>query len=129
MDEPGVITERPILGFTTADMEAATAEIRTALGDALLARARGTLKPPPRYVPGPVADGHARVVLWAGDPETPAGFGDYGDGHESYLVPDVFDVPADQRDRWAAAQEAFDVMQDEISALVEARSRARRAGS
>ena len=78
--------------------------------------------PPPRYVPGPQPEGTARVVLsddyylgsvW--DEWRPQGIA----GPE-----DVFDIPAEQRDRWQAAHDAYDAMQEEIRVLVEARREA-----
>jgi hypothetical protein len=78
--------------------------------------------PPPCYVPGPQSEGTARVVLsddyylgpvW--DEYRPQGLG----GPE-----DVFDVPAEQRDRWQATRDAYAAIQEEIRVLMEARREA-----
>jgi len=78
--------------------------------------------PPPRYVPGPQPEGTARVVL-GDDYYLGAGWGDYRP-QDTRSPEDVFDVPAEQRDRWQAAGEAYDAMQDEIAALMQARREA-----
>jgi hypothetical protein len=75
----------------------------------------------PRYIPGPLAEGTARVVLdedyYAGP-----GFTDYREGADE-RPRDVFDVPQEQRDRWEAVIAAYQAMQEEIETLVSDRAR------
>ena len=84
---------------------------------------RGTLHcaPFPRYVPGPLADGMARVHL-SDDYYLGPVWGDYHPP-TSYRPEDVFDIPAEQRERWVAALYAYRAMQEEIEGLMEARRR------
>jgi hypothetical protein len=81
----------------------------------------GTASPRPRYVPGPLPAGMARVVLNE-DYYTGPGFTDYHAG-SSESPCRVFDIPQEQRDRWQAASDAYYAMQEEIEALIEDRSR------
>jgi hypothetical protein len=75
----------------------------------------------PRYVPGPLAEGMVRVVLSPGGYEEPAGFSAYTG--ERFIEPRrVFDVPAEQYERWRAAAAAFDAMQEDIEATISARA-------
>jgi len=72
----------------------------------------------PRYKPGPLAEGIVRVVLTPADYENPADFTLYD---EYWTTPEpyrVFDVPAEQYERWKAAKAAFSAMGEEIDALV-----------
>jgi hypothetical protein len=71
--------------------------------------------PQPRYVPPPLPEGHARVAL---DDDYYAGpqWADWAGEDEAYPAR-VFDIPAEQRARWAAAIAAYAAMQDEISEL------------
>ena len=81
----------------------------------------GHYTPPPRYSPGPLADGMARVHL-SDDYYLGPVWGDYGS--QDFCSPDaVFDIPAEQRDRWEAAMDAYRAMQEEIEGLIEARGR------
>lgn len=76
----------------------------------------------PRYVPGPLAEGEARVVLTSAGYEEPADFEPY-DTYPTLVEPyRVFDLPAGQVARWQAAKDAFDAMQEEVEALISARS-------
>ena len=77
---------------------------------------------PPRYVPGPQPEGTARVTL-SDDYYLGSVWGDYRP-QDTRSPEDVFDIPAEQRDRWQAAGEAYDAMQDEIAALMQARQEA-----
>ncbi len=74
---------------------------------------------PPRYVPGPQPEGIARVAL-SDDYYLGAMWEEYRP--QSLAGPeDVFDIPAEQRDRWQAAIDAYGAMQEEIRVLMEAR--------
>jgi hypothetical protein len=81
----------------------------------------GTRSAAPRYVPGPLPAGMARVVLDE-DYYTGPGFTDYRAG-SSESPCRVFDIPQEQRDRWQAAIDAYYAMQEEIEARIEDRSR------
>jgi hypothetical protein len=81
----------------------------------------GTVSPQPRYVPGPLADGMARVVL-DDDYYLGPGFSGYRAG-SSESPRRVFDIPREQYDRWQAAIDAYQAMQEEIEALVSDRAR------
>lgn len=80
----------------------------------------GTAPAVPRYVPGPLAEGMARVIL---DDDYYAGTGwrDYAITRASPR--EVFDIPLEQRDRWCAAIDAYQAMQEEIGALIDERGR------
>ena len=69
----------------------------------------------PRYVPGPLAEGAARVVL-SDDYYLGPQFSTYDDRspREPY---EVFDIPAEQLARWEAAEAAYSLMQQEIGTL------------
>jgi hypothetical protein len=78
----------------------------------------------PRYVPGPLAEGMVRVVLsWAGPDGEPPDFELY----ETYwTTPEpyrVFDIPAEQYERWEAARAAFSAMGDEIETMISGATR------
>jgi hypothetical protein len=81
-------------------------------------------RPPlPRYTPPPVPEGCARVEL-DDDYYLGPGWNDWygGDSKGSTAYPArVFDIPAEQRERWAKAQADYAAMQEEISALRDAR--------
>jgi hypothetical protein len=77
--------------------------------------------PPPHYNPGPLADGMARVHL-SDDYYLGPVWGDYHPP-TSYSPEDVFDIPAEQRDRWQAAEDAYRAMREEIEGLMAARRR------
>lgn len=73
----------------------------------------------PRYKPGPLAEGMVRVVLSsAGCDGEPPDFEPY----ETYwTMPEpyrVFDIPAEQYERWVAAKAAFGAMGEEIEELL-----------
>lgn len=89
-------------------------------GYALL-RDLGRRLPPPRYVPGPLADGAARVHL-SDDYYLGPVWGDYHP-QNTYSPDSVFDIPAEQRNRWQAAMDAYADMQAEIEMLMDARRR------
>lgn len=78
----------------------------------------------PRYVPEPQPEGTVRVVLdSAGCDGEPAAFQRYDD-YPTLVEPyRVFDVPADQYERWEAALTAFLAMEDEIEVLISERTR------
>ena len=75
----------------------------------------GQPSPRPRYAPPPLPDGFARVEL---DEDYYAGPG-WSDwtADTAERPSDIFDIPAEQRDRWAKAMADYQAMQDEISAL------------
>jgi hypothetical protein len=77
------------------------------------------IPPQPRYVPPPLPDGYARVEL---DDDYDVGpvWNDWA-GQDAGYPARVFDIPAEQRDRWDAARAAYAAMQEEISALREDR--------
>jgi hypothetical protein len=79
------------------------------------------ISPRPRYDPPPLAAGYARVKL---DDDFYSGHG-WSDwtGRDTDHPAEVFDIPAEQRERWMAAQAAYSAMQEEISALMDARAR------
>jgi len=78
----------------------------------------------PLYEPGPLADGMARVVLHSAGYEEPAEFAPYSRDRHLLTEPyRVFDVPAEQYERWLATRAAFDAMQEEIEATISARAR------
>lgn len=85
-------------------------------------RDRGLNSPAPRYVPGPLAEGQARVVLSSATCEEPAEFRLYDEWPTLVEPYRVFDLPAGQVERWRQVQAAFDAMQEEIEALISARS-------
>lgn len=80
----------------------------------------------PRYVPGPLAEGMTRVVLTDGTYEDPPEFRLYDDYPTLVEPRQVFDIPTERYERWQAAATAFDAMQEEIEAAIEARSAATR---
>lgn len=75
--------------------------------------------PQSRYVPPPLPEGYARVAL---DDDYYAGpvWADWAGSDEAYPAR-VFDIPAEQRARWAAATAAYASMQEEIGELRSAR--------
>ena len=78
----------------------------------------------PRYVPGPLAEGMTRVVLSSASYEEAPQFQLYDD-YPTLVEPHrVFDIPTEQYERWQAAVAVFDAMQDEVEAMIEARSAA-----
>lgn len=77
--------------------------------------------PLPRYTPPPLAEDHARVRL--GDDYYAGAIWDDWTGDDTDRPAEVFDIPAEQRDRWLKAQADYSAMQDEISALMDARAR------
>lgn len=85
----------------------------------------------PVYVPGPLADGMARVVLTEGEPyDGPSATSFYAyagpDPRSTHYPEDVFDVPAGQAARWQAATDAYEAAVEEMDALIEARRAADR---
>jgi hypothetical protein len=104
-------------GFMAYDLAPAT---RIMVPRATPLRGSGVFQRP-RYVPGPLADGMARVVL-SEDYYTGEDFSDY-EPQSTARREAVFEVPAEQRDRWEAARDAYAAMQEEIGALIEARAR------
>ena len=81
----------------------------------------GARNEPRRYTPQPLPEGMARVIL-DDDYYLGPGWSDYTD--RSVAWPEgVFDIPAEQRERWQKAQEAYAAMQEEIGALAEERRR------
>lgn len=80
----------------------------------------GERQPPrPRYVPPPLPDGCARVEL-DDDYYTGPFWSDWA-GEDADYPARVFDIPAEQRDRWQKAMEDYAAMQEEIEALRSAR--------
>ena len=81
----------------------------------------------PRYIPGPQPEGTVRVVLDSAGPDgEPADFRAY-DEYPTLVEPyRVFDVPAEAYERWQGAKKAFRAMEEEIEALISARSQENR---
>jgi hypothetical protein len=75
--------------------------------------------PQPRYIPPPLPEGHVRVALDDDDYAGPQ-WADWAGEDDAYPAR-VFDVPAEQRERWAAANAAYFAMQEEISEMRSAR--------
>lgn len=75
--------------------------------------------PHPRYTPPPLANGYARVKLDC-DYDTGPWWNDWA-GEDMAYPATVFDIPAEQRDRWQQARDAYAAMQEEISELRAAR--------
>lgn len=73
----------------------------------------------PRWTPPPLTDGHVRVEL---DEDYYAGPGwtDWN-GSDADYPSRIFDIPAEIRERWLKAMDAYAAMQDEIEALLSAR--------
>lgn len=71
--------------------------------------------PRPRYVPPPLPDGHVRVQL--GDDYERGPEWEYWKGADTADPAEIFDVPVEQCKRWAAAEAAYEAMQEEIAAL------------
>lgn len=135
MDEdPGVITGPPIAGLSETGIVAYDLHIPPPVLGQAWAPLRDVLRDGPRperpvYVPGPLADDMARVVLSGGEPydgPTMTSFTEYGTYPVRPAPHDVFDVPAEQLARWRAATEAYEAAVDEMDALIEARRAAGR---
>jgi hypothetical protein len=83
----------------------------------------GSPPPLPYYVPGPQPEGTVRVVLDNASYEDPATADLYEPGLHRLVQPHrVFDVPAEQYERWQAAAAAFDAMQEDIESVISARA-------
>jgi|HubBroStandDraft_6_1064221.scaffolds.fasta_scaffold00315_31 hypothetical protein len=75
-----------------------------------------------RYIAGPQPEGTVRVVLHASSYEEPAECRPYDSYPFAPMAYQVYDLPAETVERWKAAAEAFDAMQEEIEATISARA-------
>lgn len=111
----------PATGILAYDLEPPSRPPPAAEFSPLRDALRNPRPPRPVYLPPPLPDGLARVKL-DDDYDYGASWSDWKDGDTDHPA-DVWDIPAEQRDRWVKAEADYHAMQSEIEALREVRMR------
>jgi hypothetical protein len=75
----------------------------------------------PAFTAPPVPDGHVRLHLQRSDYDTEAQWSEWKPAQTERVPEYLFDVPAEQAERWERAYAAFYEARDEIDALIEQR--------